>query len=330
MVRALEYVRATDTAEAVGLVAGDPTAAFLAGGTTQLDLMKDGVLDPARLVDITRLPLRAMEREGDVLRVGALVTMEELAAHPAVVERIPLVREALLAGASTQLRNMATIGGNLLQRTRCRYFRDPAVARCNKRDPGSGCAAVHGTARMHAVLGVSERCIAAHASDLAVALVALDAVVHIQGPADRRRVPLTEFYLPASDGPEAETVLRRGELITAVDVPLLPNGAGSGYLKVRDRRSYEFALASAAVSLVLSGGAIQEARIGLGGVGSVPWRSWEAERELAGASASVENFRRAAVSAVRSAWTVPGTAFKVELAQRALVRALRTVAGAAS
>jgi xanthine dehydrogenase YagS FAD-binding subunit len=328
--RALEYVRAADAAQAVELVAGDPAAAFLAGGTTQLDLMKDGVLDPGLLVDITRLPLHTMERHGDVLRVGALVTMEELAAHPTVAERIPVVREALLAGASTQLRNMATIGGNLLQRTRCRYFRDPGVPQCNKRSPGSGCAAVRGTARMHAVLGVSERCIALHASDLAVALVALDSVVHLQGLTGPRRVPLTEFYLTAADSPEVENVLRHGELIMSVDIPLLPDGARSGYLKVRDRGSYEFALTSAAVGLMVSGDTIREARIGLGGVGSTPWRAWEAERELAGASASVENFRRAAASAVRGAWTVPGTAFKVELAQRTLVRELQAMAGAAA
>ncbi|MGW1025939.1 FAD binding domain-containing protein [Streptomyces sp. NPDC002577] len=326
----LEYVRAADAAHAVELVAGDPAAAFLAGGTTQLDLMKDGVLSPRLLVDITRLPLHTIERSGDLLHVGALVTMEELAADPTVGERIPFVRDALLAGASTQLRNMATIGGNLLQRTRCRYFRDPAVAECNKRAPGSGCAAVHGAARMHAVLGASERCIALHASDLAVPLVALDAVVHIQGLTGQRQVPLTEFYLAASDSPDAENVLMLGELITAVDIPLLPHRARSGYLKVRDRMSYEFALASAAVSLVMSGDTIEEARIGLGGVGSKPWRAWEAERELAGASASTENFRRAAAAAVQGAWTVPGTAFKVELAQRTLVRELQTVAGAAA
>ncbi|MFC3572342.1 xanthine dehydrogenase family protein subunit M [Streptomyces yaanensis] len=327
--RALEYVRAADADQAVELVAGDPTAAFLAGGTTQLDLMKDGVLHPALLVDITRLPLHAVECDGDVLRVGALVTMEELAAHPTVRERVPFVREALLSGASVQLRNMATIGGNLLQRTRCRYFRDPDVPQCNKRAPGSGCAAVQGTARMHAILGASERCIAVHASDLAVALVALDAVAHIQGPDGQRQVPLTEFYLTASDSPEVENVLQHGELITAVDIPLLPNGARSGYLKVRDRGSYEFALTSAAVSLVISGNAIQEARIGLGGVGSIPWRAWEAERELTGAPVSVENFHRAAASAVHGAWTVPGTAFKVELAQRTLIRELRALSGAA-
>lgn len=328
--RALEYVRAADAAEAVELVSGDPRAAFLAGGTTQLDLMKDGVLNPGLLVDITRLPLRGIEPRGEVLQVGALVTMEELAADPVLAKRAPVVREALLAGASTQLRNMATIGGNLLQRPRCRYFRDPAVPRCNKRDPGSGCAAVDGTARMHAILGVSERCIAVHASDLAVALVALDAVVQIQGLSGRREVPLTEFYRTAAQSPESENVLAHGELITGVEVPLPPAGTPSGYLKVRDRASYEFALTSAAVALVVSGGVIRHARVGLGGVASAPWRARDTERELRDAPATLDTFRRAAARAVEGAWTVPGTAFKVELAQRTLVRALRTVAGVAA
>ncbi len=326
--RTFEYVRASGAREAVELVAGDPAGAYLAGGTTQLDLMKDGVLGPRLLVDITRLPLRGVQVRGESLHVGALTTMEELAADPTLADRLPLVREALLAGASTQLRNMATIGGNLLQRTRCRYFRDPDVPRCNKRSPGSGCAAVEGTARMHAVLGVSERCIALHASDLAVPLVALDAVVHIQGASRRRQVPLTEFYVKASDSPEEENRLAHGELITGVEIPLLPRAARSGYLKVRDRMSYEFALTSAAVALVVEDGMVRQARIGLGGVGSTPWRARAAERALLDGPATDSAFRRAARAAVEGAWTVPGTAFKVELAQRTLVRELRTVSGA--
>jgi CO/xanthine dehydrogenase FAD-binding subunit len=326
--RPFEYVRATEITHAVQLVSADPAGAYLAGGTTQLDLMKDGVLGPSLLVDITRLPLAATERHGEALRVGALTTMEELAHDPTVVERLPLVREALLKGASTQLRNMATIGGNLLQRTRCRYFRDPDVPKCNKRLPGSGCAAVEGVPRMHAVLGASERCIALHASDLAVPLVALDAVVHVQGSAGERQIPLTDFYLPASDSPDVENRLEHGELITAIEIPLPPAEAASGYLKVRDRMSYEFALTSAAVALVISDGIIREARIALGGVGTRPWRAWEAERELVGSPADTTTFRRAARVALQDAWTVPGTAFKVELAQRCLVRELRVVSGA--
>jgi xanthine dehydrogenase YagS FAD-binding subunit len=329
-VSVFEYVRATDVDAAVAAVSADPAAAYLAGGTTQLDLMlKDGVVWADRLVDITRLPLGGVTRGDGAIRVGALTTMEELAADPTVVERLPVVREALLAGASTQLRNMATIGGNLLQRTRCRYFRDPTVAACNKRQPGSGCAAVSGAARMHAILGASEHCIALHASDLCVALVALDAVVHTQGPGAARSIPLTEFYRIPGATPDVENVLEHGELITAVEVPLLPAGARSGYLKVRDRVSYEFALTSAAVALTIQSGVIAEARVGLGGVGTVPWRAWAAEEVLRGAPAQLETFRAAAEAALEGAWTVPGTAFKVELGKRTLVRALETVAGVA-
>jgi CO/xanthine dehydrogenase FAD-binding subunit len=327
-VSVFEYVRATDVDAAVAAVSADPAASYLAGGTTQLDLMlKDGVVSPDRLVDITRLPLAGVTRGEKSIRVGALTTMEELAADPTVVERLPLVREALLAGASTQLRNMATIGGNLLQRTRCRYFRDPTVAACNKRQRGSGCAAVTGAARMHAILGANEHCIALHASDLCVALVALDTVVHTQGPGGVRSIPLTGFYRIPGDTPDIEHVLEHGELITAVEVPLLPEQARSGYLKVRDRASYEFALTSAAVALTIENGAIGEARVGLGGVGTVPWRARGAEEVLRGAPAQLETFRASAEAALEGAWTVPGTAFKVELGKRTLVRALETVTG---
>jgi xanthine dehydrogenase YagS FAD-binding subunit len=326
--QAFEYIRADDVASAVALVSGDPNAQYLAGGTTQVDLMlKDGVLEPERLVDITRLPLRGITRGGDVLRVGALATMEELAADVTVAERLPFVRQALLAGASTQLRNMATIGGNVLQRTRCRYFRDPVVAACNKRAPGSGCAAVSGPARMHAILGASEHCIALHASDLCVPLVALDAVAHIQGADAQRSVPLTKFYTVPGDRPDVENVLRHGEMLTAIEIPLLPPGTRSGYLKVRDRASYEFALTSAAVALTINDGVISDARVALGGVGTIPWRAPEAEAVLHGAPAGAQVFRAAADAAVHDAFTVPGTAFKVELAKRTLVRTLETVTG---
>jgi xanthine dehydrogenase YagS FAD-binding subunit len=327
-VSAFEYVRPDDVAGAVALVSTDPGASYLAGGTTQLDLLlKDGVVAPERLVDIGRLPLRGITRAEDTLRIGALTTMEELAADPAVTERMPLVREALLAGASPQLRNMATVGGNLLQRTRCRYFRDPTVAACNKRTPGSGCAAISGAARMHAILGASEHCIALHASDLCVPLVAVDAVVHLQGAGGRRSIPLTEFYVLPGDRPDIENVLQHGELITQVEVPLLPVGARSGYLKVRDRASYEFALAAAAAALVIHDGTIVQARLGLGGVGTIPWRAREAEEVLTGAPASSETFRSAAEATLRHPFTVPGTAFKVELAKRTIVRILQTVSG---
>jgi xanthine dehydrogenase YagS FAD-binding subunit len=326
--RPFEYVRVDDVAAAIALVSGDPGAQYLAGGTTELDLvLKDGVLEPERLVDITRLPLHTITRNGDVLVVGALATMEELAADPAVAARLPFVRDALLAGASPQLRNMATIGGNILQRTRCRYFRDATVAACNKRAPGSGCAAVAGAARMHAILGASEHCIALHASDLCVPLVALDAIVHIQGAGQERSVPLTEFYVLPGDRPDIENVLEHGELVTAVEIPLLPAGARSGYLKVRDRASYEFALTSAAAAVVIEDGAIIQARIALGGVGTIPWRAREAEGILAGAEPTDQAFRAAAEACLRDPFTVPGTAFKVELVKRTIVRILQTVAG---
>jgi xanthine dehydrogenase YagS FAD-binding subunit len=324
--RPFEYVRADDPAAAVALVSADPRADYLAGGTTELDLvLKDGVREPTRLVDITRLPLRGIARAEDTLRVGALVTMEELAADPTVSERVPFVREALLAGASPQLRNMATIGGNVLQRTRCRYFRDSTVTACNKRTPGSGCAAVAGPARMHAILGASEHCIALHASDLCVPLVALDTVVDIQGVDGSRRVPLTQFYVLPGERPEIENVLQHGELITGIGIPLLPVGTRSGYLKVRDRASYEFALTSAAAALLIEDGTIVRARLALGGVGTKPWRALEAEEILHGAPATGRTFRAAAQAALGDPFTVAGTAFKVELAERTIVRILHTV-----
>ncbi|MFD4661141.1 FAD binding domain-containing protein [Kitasatospora sp. NPDC058444] len=324
------YARATDVARAVADATADPHTSYLAGGTTQLDLMKDGVVRPGRLLDITRLPLGGITHTGTTIRVGALTTMEELAADTVVRDRLPFVREALLLGASTQLRNMATIGGNLLQRARCRYFRDPAVPACNKRDPGSGCAAVDGSHRMHAILGTSDHCIALHASDVAVPLAALDAVVHLQGTDGPRSVPLTRFHLPPGDTPHVENGLRHGELITAVEIPLLPAAARSHYLKVRDRASYEFALTSAGVALVLEDGLVREARVALGGVGTVPWRAWGAEEVLRGSRATTEVFRAAARAALEGARPLPGTAFKVDLAERTLVRTLETVAGARS
>jgi CO/xanthine dehydrogenase FAD-binding subunit len=326
-----EYVRVDDVAAAVALVSADPQAEYLAGGTTELDLvLKDGVLEPGRLVDITRLPLRGITRAEDTLSVGALVRMEELAADATVSERVALVREALLAGASPQLRNMATIGGNLLQRTRCRYFRDATVPACNKRIPGSGCAAVQGPARMHAILGASEHCIALHSSDLCVPLVALDTIVDIQGVDGSRSVPLTQFYVLPGQRPDIENVLGHGELITGIRIPLLPVGTRSGYLKVRDRASYEFALTSAAAALLIEDGTIVHARLALGGVGTMPWRALEAEGVLSGAPATGRTFRAAAQVAVGDPFTVPGTAFKVELAKRTIVRILRTVSGVQS
>src|SRR4051794_21504712 len=332
--RPYEYVRAEDPAAAVALVSTDPHADYLAGGTTELDLvLKDGVLEPGRLVDITRLPLGGISRSADTLCVGALVTMNELAGDATVGELMPFVREALPAGASPQLRNMATIGGNLLQRTRCRDFRDTTVPACNKRTPGSGCAAVRGPARVHATLGAGGRCIAVHASDLCVPLVALDTLdtpVDIQGADGSRSVPLTEFYVLPGERPEIENVLEHGELITRIRVPLLPAGTRSGYLKVRDRAAYEFALTSAAAALLIEDGTIVRARLALGGVGTIPWRALEAEEVLHGEPATARTFRAAAQSALGDPFTVAGTAFKVELAERTIVRILQTVSGVRS
>jgi CO/xanthine dehydrogenase FAD-binding subunit len=325
-VQPFEYVRATGVRQAVTAAAAGPGAAFLAGGTTQVDLMKDGVFAPRVLIDITRLPLRGVTAGHDALRVGALTTMEELAADPVITRRLPMVRESLLLAASTQLRNMATIGGNLLQRTRCRYYRDLGCA-CNKRVPGAGCDAMNGHHRMHAVLGTSEHCVATHASDLAVALAALDATVHTSGADGDRALPLTGFYRTPGDTPAVENVLRPGDLITEVEVPLLPEGTRSGYLKVRDRASYEFALASAAVAIHVTDGVVRDARIALGGLATVPWRCREAEDLLRGGAASEETFRAAAEAALAGARPLPGNAFKVELGKRTVVRALSVAAG---
>lgn len=326
--RPFEYLRAGDADEAIAAVAGDPGGAFLAGGTTQVDLMREEVLRPTLLVDIGRLPLRGVAAGEDAVRIGALTTMADAAADPLLRERLPLVAEALLAGASAQLRNMATIGGNLLQGSRCRYYRDRVFA-CNRREPGSGCGAIAGHHRMHAVLGTSERCIATHGSDLAVALVALDAVVQLRGPAGPRRIALSDLYLRPGDTPQAETVLAHGELLTEVEVPLPPAGTRSHYLKVRDRASYEFALASAAVALAVDDQRITYARVALGGLATVPWRSTAAEQVLRGAPPGPPTFRACAEAALAGAAPRRDNAFKVELGKRTLVRALQTVAGAA-
>src|SRR5262249_30792659 len=282
------YVQAKKQAGAVGRVADDPRAAFLAGGTTLLDLMKLGVEAPATVVDVNRLPLSRIEEQGGGLRIGALVSNTDLAYHEAVRRRYPVLSQAILSGATPQLRNMATVGGNLMQRTRCTYFRD-GVSPCNKRVPGSGCAALDGFNRSHAVLGTSEQCIASNPSDMCVALAILDAVVHVRGREGTRTIPFNEFHLLPGDTPERETVLEHGELITAVELPAASFAARSHYLKVRDRASYEFALASAAVALEVEDGVIRTARLALGGVATRPWRGGAAvqarERARPGAGA---------------------------------------------
>jgi xanthine dehydrogenase YagS FAD-binding subunit len=312
---------AADT-ERVAHDAAGADARFLAGGTTLVDLMKLHVERPRILIDINRLPLTAVELLPDGgVRVGALVRNSDMARHETIRSRYPVLSEAILAGASVQLRNMATTGGNLLQRTRCYYFRDPSQP-CNKRQPGSGCGAIDGYNRIHAVLGGSDRCIATHPSDMCVALAALDAVVVLRGHDGERRVPVTEFHLLPGDHPELESVVAPGELITAVEIPPLPFARRSTYVKVRDRASYAFALASAAVALDVDGGVVRAARVALGGVATKPWRARDAERVLAGRRADAAAFRDAADAALDGAVPRAHNAFKIELAKRTIVRAL--------
>jgi xanthine dehydrogenase YagS FAD-binding subunit len=316
------YVRVNDESGALA-AGGNGEARYIAGGTTLIDLMKLEVMKPSVLVDINTLPLANIEPIGDGVRIGAMAKNSDVANHPLIASRYPALAEALLSGASPQLRNMASVGGNLLQRTRCSYFRDGA-APCNKREPGSGCAAWGGYNRMHAVLGGSEHCIAAHPSDMCVALVALDAVVRTRGPHGEREIPIRDFHIVPKDRPELETVLEHGELVTHVDLPATGFAARSRYLKVRDRASYAFALASAAVALDIAQGTIREARIALGGVATKPWRSLEAERALAGHRPSRALFQAAADAAMRGAVPREHNGFKIELAKRVIVRALAT------
>jgi xanthine dehydrogenase YagS FAD-binding subunit len=324
--------RATTAAEASQQAATTKTAQqgaqvrYIAGGTTLVDLMKLDVETPERVIDINRLELSKVERQPDgSVRIGAMVRNSDLAHDPNVQRDYPVLSQALLAGASAQLRNMATTGGNLLQRTRCPYFRELAYTECNKRTPGSGCAAIDGHNRTHAILGTSDHCIATHPSDMAVAMTALEARIHMVGTAGERDVPIAEFYLLPGTTPHLENVLKPGDLITYVTLPAPQAGSKSYYLKLRDRASYEFALASAAVVVQSEGGHIRRARVALGGVGTRPWRSPEAEHALTGKPANEATFRAAADAALRSARPQQDNGFKVELAKRCLVRALTTV-----
>jgi xanthine dehydrogenase YagS FAD-binding subunit len=328
-VRTVDFVRVNEVDAAIDVVAHDPSARFLAGGTTLVDLMKCGVEEPGRVVDIMDLPgLDTVDATDSGLYLGALAHMSDVADHPAVKERWPAVSQALWQGASQQLRNMATIGGNLLQRTRCPYFRDPVFAACNKRDPGSGCAALDGHNRTHAVLGTSEHCIATYPGDLAVALVALDAVVHTRGPNGQRTFPIDGFFMLPGDSPHREHPLEWGELITAVEVPDAPVARRSHYLKVRDRESYEFAAASAAVGLDLAAdGSIRAARVALGGVATKPWREPAVEAALTGRHPDEQAFREAADLAAAEARPREHNAYKVDLVRRTVARALTIVGG---
>jgi xanthine dehydrogenase YagS FAD-binding subunit len=322
--RPLSYARASDVDGAIAAVRQRSDAAFLAGGTTEVDLVRQNVLRPGLLVDINDLPLnRVDDLPGGGLRIGALARMSDVAQAPGVLQRFPVISQALLLGASAQLRNMASMGGNLCQRVRCSYFRD-ATSPCNKRDPGSGCAALDGFNRGHAILGTSNACIATHPSDVAVALVALDAVVHTRGPRGERAIPVDDFFLLPGDTPEREHPLEHGELIVAIEVPAAPAGR-SVYLKFRDRESYEFALVSVAAAVRTADGAVVDVRLALGGVGTKPWRARRAERSLLGRPAAEASFAEAAQEELAAAAPRPLNAFKVELARRAIVRALVTL-----
>jgi len=321
-----EYARASDVADAVRQIAGDPGAKFIAGGTNLIDLMKEDVERPSRLIDISRLPLNRVEETTDGgVRIGALVPNSDLAYHPLIEQRYPMLGSAILAGASQQLRNMASTGGNLLQRTRCYYFYDIATP-CNKREPGSGCSAINGLNRMHAILGTSEACIATHPSDMCVALAALDAKVQVVGPAGERTISFADFHRLPLDTPQRDTNLEPNELLAAVELPAQGFRTNYTYLKIRDRLSYAFALVSVAAAMELEGDRIREARLALGGVAHKPWRDALAEGALRGQEANPATFRRAADVLLHDAKGFAHNAFKIDLARRAIVRALTQAA----
>jgi xanthine dehydrogenase YagS FAD-binding subunit len=321
-----QYARASDVADAVRQMAADSGAKLIAGGTNLIDLMKEDVERPSRLIDISRLPLKAVEETADGgVRIGALVPNSDLAWHPLIERRYPILASALLAGASAQLRNMASTGGNLMQRTRCYYFYDIATP-CNKREPGSGCSAVNGMNRIHAILGASDACIATHPSDMCVALAALDARVRATGPAGERTIAFSEFHRLPGSMPQRDTNLYPNEIVTAVELPAQGFPSHYTYLKIRDRQSYAFALVSIAAALDLDGGTIRDARLALGGVAHKPWRDAAAEAALRGHAAEQETFMRAADVLLRDAKSYGHNAFKIELARRGIVRALTQAA----
>ncbi|MGI8785679.1 MAG: FAD binding domain-containing protein [Acidobacteriota bacterium] len=320
------YTRAGDVASAVSEASRDAAAKFIAGGTNLIDLMKENVARPGRLIDITRLPLSRIEdTEEGGLRLGALVTNADTAYNDQVEKRYPLLSRAILAGASPQLRNMATNGGNLLQRTRCYYFYDIATP-CNKREPGTGCPAVDGFNRMHAVLGTSDKCIAVHPSDMCVALAALEAVVRVTGKSGGRAIPFADLHRLPGDTPHIDSNLDADEIITAIDLPAKGFAKHYAYVKVRDRKSYAFALVSVAAALEMAGDVIKEARLALGGVAHKPWRNKEAEALLNGKTATRDNFQAVAEAILRDAKGFGHNTFKIELAKRAIVRALKDAA----
>lgn len=324
--RPLRYQLAPDQAAAIAAVVAEPDAVFLGGGTNLVDLMKLGVQSPALLVDVSRLEMDQIDAVGDGLRIGAAVRNSDLAADPLVRSRYPVLAQAVLAGASGQIRNIATVGGNLLQRTRCLYFQDVSKP-CNKREPGSGCPARSGVHRNLAILGASEHCVATHSSDMAVALAALDATVHVQGPGGRQVIGIGDLYRLPGDEPHRETTLGRADLITAVELPALYFSARSAYRKVRDRASYAFAVVSVAAALDVADGVVRDVRLALGAVAPVPWRARRAEDALRGRPATEQSFRQAADAELAEARPLRDNAFKVPLVRNTVVRVLSELAG---
>jgi xanthine dehydrogenase YagS FAD-binding subunit len=323
------YARASDAADAV-LRGGTDKSKYLGGGTNLVDLLRETIEQPTALVDVTGLSSTIEERDDGSLLIGAATRNTALAEHPVVRSRYPVLARAILAGASAQIRNMATVGGNILQRTRCTYFYDDEGSRCNKRSPGEGCDAIDGFNRIHAILGASSACVATHPSDMCVALAALDATVHLQGAKGTRTLALTELHRLPGERPEMETVLEHGELITAIELPALPARAFSTYRKVRDRASYAFALVSVAAVLEMEGGMVKEVRLALGGVAHKPWRARKAEEALRGGPISPQAFRAAAEAELADAAPLRDNGFKVELAKRIITAVLGDLAGDAA
>lgn len=321
------YFKPSSPKAAIDALNKDATSQLIAGGTNLVDLMKRGVVAPEKLIDITHLPLKTIEQDKNVIRIGALALNSEVAEHPLIVEKLPLLSQALNAGASPQLRNMATVGGNMLQRTRCTYFYDTAMP-CNKRNPGSGCGALKGYNRMHAIFGASQTCIAVHPSDMCVALTALDATVIVNSNKGERKILFTDFHRLPGNTPEKDNILQRGELITAVEIPLNDDVAKhSLYVKIRDRASYAFALVSVAAALDWRGNNIRDARLAMGGVSHKPWRLVAAENFLKGKTASIENFEQAASIAMKDAKAYGYNKFKLTLAPNTIVTTLKTICG---
>ncbi|MCF2489966.1 xanthine dehydrogenase family protein subunit M [Dyadobacter sp. CY347] len=320
-----QYERAATTKAAVSALVNSSNAKFIAGGTNLVDLMKRNITAPTKLVDINQVPLKDIQQQNGKISIGALALNSRVAEHKLIIEKHPLLSQALNAGASPQIRNMATVGGNMMQRTRCHYFYDTALP-CNKREPGSGCGALEGLNRMHAVFGTSEQCIAVHPSDMCVALVALDATVLVAGPKGERRIPFEEFHRLPGKQPEKDNTLQNNEMIVSVEIPDNAFSKNSHYMKVRDRASYAFALVSVAAALNMDGKIIKEARLAMGGVAHKPWRLKEAEKALIGKTASEETFRQAAEIAMQGAKAYKYNAFKLKLGPNVIVEALKNAA----